>query len=396
MIGCTKLLCGTATVSEALHYQRDSRRLPPNMLQFSADNRPVVVWNTTNRCNLQCRHCYIDARDRAYAGELTTEEARAFIDDLAAMEVPVLLFSGGEPLLRPDIFTLAARAGAQGVRPVLSTNGTLITPTVAARLKEAGVQYVGVSLDGNAAVHDYFRGQQGAFAAALTGLKHAQKAGLKTGIRFTVNKHNLATLPEVLEIAAARGIPRFCLYHLVYAGRGRGMRELDISPAEKRSVMDLLIQKALEFKERGVDMEILTTDNHADGVYLLRHITRTAPARAQEVRRLLAMHGGCSAGEKMANVDPQGNVHACQFWGHKTLGNVRREKFSRIWLDAADAWLAALRNKSAHLTGRCGACQYKEFCGGCRIRAEAVHGDVWGEDPACYLTDDEIRGEGIC
>lgn len=396
LIGCTKLLCGTATVSEALHHQRDSRLLPPNMLQFSADNRPVVVWNVTNRCNLQCRHCYIDAQDRQYSGELSTAEAMAFIDDLATLPVPVLLLSGGEPLLREDIYALAAHAAAQGIRPVLSTNGTLITPEVATRLREAGLQYVGVSLDGDETVHDYFRGRQGAFAAALAGLEKAREAGLKTGIRFTVNRHNLATLPAVLELAAARGIPRFCLYHLVYAGRGRDMAAQDITLEEKRAVMDLLIQKAQEFKARGVDIEILTTDNHADGIHLLHYIEQTAPARAAEVKRLLAMHGGCSAGQKMANVDPLGNVHACQFWGHKILGNVRQEKFSRIWLHTSDAWLAALRDKAAHLTGRCGSCRYQAYCGGCRIRAEAVHGDIWAEDPACYLTDAEIRGEERC
>lgn len=396
VIGCTKLLCGTATVSEALHHQRDSRLLPPNMLQFSADNRPVVVWNVTNRCNLQCRHCYIDAQDREYRGELSTAEAKAFIDDLATLPVPVLLLSGGEPLLRDDIYALAAYAAAQGIRPVLSTNGTLITPAVATRLQEAGLQYIGVSLDGTEEIHDYFRGLPGAFAAALTGLENARQAGLKTGVRFTVNRHNLASLPQVLEIAAAHGVPRFCLYHLVYAGRGRDMAALDITAAEKRGVMDLLMRKAQEYKDRGVDMEILTTDNHADGVYLLQHIVRTAPERAEEVKRLLAMHGGCSAGQKMANVDPRGDVHACQFWGHKTLGNVRREKFSQIWLDAHNAWLAALRDKAAHLGGRCHDCQYQDVCGGCRIRAEAVHGDIWAEDPACYLTDDEIRGDGPC
>ncbi len=153
MIGCTKLLCGTATISDIVKYGRSSRDLPPHMLQFSSDATPIVVWNMTNRCNLSCRHCYIEAEDRAYKGELTTDEAKIFIDDLAAMKVPVLLFSGGEPLIREDLFELGAYAVAKGIRPVISTNGTLITPEAARKIKETGFQYVGISIDGNEEVH---------------------------------------------------------------------------------------------------------------------------------------------------------------------------------------------------------------------------------------------------
>ncbi len=387
MIGCTKLLCGTATVSDIVKYGGSSRNLPPHMLQFSSDATPIVVWNMTNRCNLRCRHCYIEAEDRAYGGELTTAEAKAFIDDLAGMKVPVLLFSGGEPLLRDDLYELGAYAAQQGIRPVISSNGTLITPEAARRIKEAGFQYVGVSLDGDEAVHDYFRGRAGCFAETLQGIRNSIAAGNKTGIRFTVNKLNRHTLPAILELVEREGIPRFCMYHLVYAGRGKNMADLDTTADEKRQTIELLIDKTLDFHRRGVEVEILTTDNHADGMYILQYIERTQPDRVEEVRKLLSMHGGCSAGGKMANVDPRGDVHACQFWGHVTLGNVRQKPFSSIWRDKNAAFLRQLRDKTVQLKGKCGECRYRDLCGGCRIRAEAAGGDLWGEDPACYLAD---------
>ncbi len=387
MIGCTKLLCGTATISDIVKYGRSSRDLPPHMLQFSSDATPIVVWNMTNRCNLKCRHCYIEAEDRAYKGELTTAEARVFIDDLAAMKVPVLLFSGGEPLVREDLFELGAYAVAKGIRPVISTNGTLITPEAARKIKETGFQYVGISIDGNEEVHDFFRGRKGCFAETLQGIRNSLAAGNKTGVRFTVNKLNRHTLPEILELVEREKIARFCMYHLVYAGRGKGMSDLDTTAEEKRQTIDLLIEKTLDFNRRGVEVEVLTTDNHADGIYILQHIERTQPERVAEIKNLLTMHGGCSAGEKMANVAPRGDVHACQFWGHVTLGNIREKPFSEIWRTSRDEFLLKLRDKASLLEGRCGECRYKNLCGGCRIRAEAATGNLWGEDPACYLED---------
>lgn len=388
MIGCTKLLCGTATVSDIVKYGRKTEQLPPQMLQFSSDATPIVVWNSTNRCNLSCQHCYINAEDKEYAGEFTTDEAKAFIDDLASMKVPVLLFSGGEPLVRQDLFELGPYAAAQGIRPVISTNGTLITPDMARRIKEAGFQYVGISVDGNEEVHDQFRGKKGAFQETLQGIRNSLAAGNKTGVRFTVNRLNYHTLPDVLDLVEREGVPRFCMYHLVYAGRGKEMAQLDTTPEQKRQTIELLMERTLDFHKRGIEVEILTTDNHADGIYLLQYLEKHQPERVAEVLQLLEMHGGCSAGQKTSNVDPQGNVHACQFWGHKSLGNVREKKFSEIWRDSQDSFLCSMREKHLHLEGRCGECRYKMLCGGCRIRAEAVtDGNIWAEDPACYLTD---------
>lgn len=382
MIGITKLLCGKATVAQAM------RAGHPSMLQFSADRRPIVVWNATYRCNLACAHCYLDA-DAAGADELTTGEARAMIDDLAALRTPVLLFSGGEPLMRADLPQLASYAAGKGLRPVVSTNGTLIDDAMAARLRDAGIQYAGISLDGAEPVHDAFRGAPGSFARAVEALRCCRRAGLKCGVRFTLNADNAADLPAVLDLVERFGVPRFCMYHLVYSGRGRDISTRDATPAQQRAAVMLLMEKALDWERRGVETEILTTDQHADGILVARYVQQHDPARAAEVVRLLRMAGGCSAGCKVANVDPQGGVHACQFWGHVTLGNVREKPFSRIWNNGPCAALDALRDKPPRLTGKCGSCAHKSLCGGCRIRAEAIHGDAWAEDPACYLTEAE-------
>lgn len=388
MIGCTKLLCGTATVSEVIKHS-NTGAIPPQLLQFSEINRPLVVWNTTNRCNLKCKHCYIEAEDRNYQMELTTEQAQEFIKDLAAMRVPVLLFSGGEPLLRQDLFELGSLAVEQGLRPVISSNGTLIDDEKAKKIKQTGFQYVGISIDGGRDTHDEFRNRRGAFDMAINGIRACQNNGVKTGIRFTVNKYNQKDLPEILDLVEREKIPRFCMYHLVYSGRGAGMADMDTSIAEKREILEYISQKTLELNRRGIEVEILTTDNHADGIYLLNYIKQKDPDKAEEVIHLLQMHGGCSAGTKFANVDPRGNVHPCQFWQDYTVGNVTEQSFSEIW-NSDDQLMVQLREKELHLQGKCGACSHKSLCGGCRIRAKAYYGDIWAEDPSCYLNETEL------
>lgn len=388
MIGCTKLLCGTATVSEVIKHNIKGD-LPPQLLQFSDKNRPLVVWNTTNRCNLRCKHCYIDAEDHNYKNELSTEEAETFIRDLAQMGAPVLLFSGGEPLMRKDIFELGQLATELGLRAVISSNGTLIDDETAKKIKAAGFQYVGISIDGAPETHDDFRNKKGAFDDAMRGVKACLNNGVKTGLRFTVNKYNQQDLPEIFEIIKREGIPRFCMYHLVYAGRGEQMMEMDTSVEETRRILELVTEKTIELHDAGVEAEILTTDNHADGIFLLNQIRKKQPHRSEEIIKLLEMHGGCSAGTKFANVDPQGNVHPCQFWQDYSVGNVRERPFSEIWT-SEDELMVKLREKEKHVKGKCGTCSYKSLCAGCRIRARAVHGDLWEEDPACYLTTEEL------
>ncbi|MFP4055303.1 MAG: radical SAM protein [Candidatus Brocadiia bacterium] len=387
MIGCTKLLCGTATVADLL--RRGAGR-EARLLQFSTARRPIVVWNTTRRCNLACAHCYLDAGGDG-RGELSTQEGMALVDDVAAMGSPVLLFSGGEPLLRGDLFELGRRAVGQGLRAVISSNGTLITRPVAERVREAGFAYVGISIDGSPPTHDAFRRKEGAFEAAIRGVRHCLEAGVKAGLRFTLCRRNADDLDAVLDVVEREGVPRFCMYHLVYAGRGREMRRDDLEPEQTRAAVEHLLDRTRQWHERGVATEVLTTDNHADGVLILRRVARQEPHRLDDVRELLRRSGGCSAGTKMANVDAVGEVHPCQFWSHVSLGNVRERPLSAIWADESHPLLARLRRKAEHLTGpRCGSCVYRHLCGGCRIRAEAVHGDPWADDPACFLTDPEI------
>ncbi len=398
MIGCTKLICGTATLGEAMNYSRSGGKVPAHMLQFTTDDRPLVVWNMTRRCNLSCVHCYISATSGGEAGErrdeLTTGEARAFIKDIARMGSPVLLFSGGEPTLREDLFELGRLAIDSGMRAVISSNGTTIDEEMAKRIVEVGFSYVGVSIDGAGETHDRFRGKQGAFDDAIRGVRNCLAAGVKAGVRLTVNRANVRELPQVLDIVEREGIPRFCMYHLVYAGRGEKLVSQDLSHEEARGVIACLIEKVLDWEKRGVKTEILTTDNHADGVMVETFVREHRPERLDDVHALQGRHGGCSAGKKMANVDYAGNVHPCQFWSSATLGNVRERPFSEIWTDVSNPLLAKLRKMSEHLTGpRCSGCRHRATCGGCRIRAEVVSGDLWGDDPACYLTEAEI---GVC
>ena len=399
MIGFTKLLCGTATVADAIRHGECRGDVPPHMLQFTTDSRPLVVWNVTNRCNLRCMHCYAGATDAKDPRELTTDEGKRLIDDLADAGCPVILFSGGEPYLRDDIFELGSYAAHRGLRPVVSTNGTLITREVAVRTRDAGFQYVGISLDGLEERHNRFRRDEAAFRKALDGLHNCMDVGLKVGLRFTVTKDNRADLDGVLDLVERESVPRFCMYHLVYSGRGRELMDQDLTREDRRSMVEHLIGRALDWHRRGVEVELLTTDNHADGVVVERYVAQHQPERVAEVRELLMRHGGCSAGRKFACVDAYGDVHPCQFWHHVSLGNVRESKFCEIWNDTGNELLRKLKNIGENLSGkRCRECYYKAICGGCRIRAEAACGDIWGDDPQCYLDDDEIfaRDTGQC
>ena len=215
MISLSKLLTGEATVSKELLYGGDSSFIPKRLIDFSKSMKPIVVWNITRRCNLKCVHCYADSHNDI---ELKTEECLEIIDKLSSFKVPIILFSGGEPLLRKDLIDIAEYAKKNGIKCVLSTNGTLIDRDLAESLKDV-FDYVGVSLDGMKAVNDKFRGVKGAFDSAVRGLRIARDSGILTGIRFTITKYNSHELHKVLEFAYTEEIPRFCVYHLVPSGR---------------------------------------------------------------------------------------------------------------------------------------------------------------------------------
>lgn len=393
MIGISKLYCGTVEPSDPLRYGRLSGSLPSHLLQFSKDKRPVVVWNVTRQCNLKCIHCYSQSDSHLASGELTTEEGLSLIRDLASFGCPVLLFSGGEPLLRPDLFLLAEKARDLGMRVVLSTNGTRIEESVARRLYSIGLSYVGISLDGLGERHDRFRGVKGAFQAAMAGVRNCQDAGLKVGLRFTIHKGNVGEIPGIFDLVEREGIPRICFYHLVYSGRGSRLIQEDLSHEQTRKTVDLIMDRTKLLHQKGFQVEVLTVDNHADGPYLYLRLLRENPARAQEVLELLKMNEGNSSGHGIGCVSWDGEVHADQFWRHRSFGNVRNRPFSSIWTDTSDPLMAALKDKKPHVKGRCARCCWLDICGGnFRVRAEAVTGDIWAEDPACYLTEEEISG----
>jgi len=391
MIGISKLYCGAVEPGDVLRYGRESGKLPSHLLQFSADKKPVVVWNITRRCNLRCIHCYSSSRDIEYRDELSTAEGRALIDDLADFGAPVILFSGGEPLMRPDLPELVHHAAARGVRAVISTNGTRITEAFAAQYRDLGLSYVGVSLDGLEPTHDRFRGRAGAFAEAIRGIRICREAGIKVGVRFTMNRLNVRDIPAIFDLLEAEDIPRACFYHLVYSGRGSKLMEEDLSHAESRAVLDLIMDRTRSLFDRGNPKEILTVDNHADGPYVYLRLLKEGPRRAAEVLELLKMNEGNSSGNGIGCVSWDGEVHADQFWRGISFGNVRRRSFSEIWSDTSNELMARLKDKRPHLTGRCATCRWLDVCGGnFRARAEAATGEIWAPDPACYLTDEEI------
>jgi 12,18-didecarboxysiroheme deacetylase len=391
MIGISKLYCGGVEPSDALRYGRRSKELPSHLLQFSSDKKPVVVWNITKRCNLRCVHCYASAAAENDPDEISTGQAKEIIKDLAEFGSPVLLFSGGEPLVRKDLPELAQYAVSLGMRAVISSNGTLITPERARELQSIGLSYVGISVDGREAIHDRFRQVDGAFSRAMQGIESCQRAGLKVGLRFTVSRANVSEVPAMFDLIRERDIPRICFYHLVYSGRGSELIKEDLDHAATRRVVDEIMDRTQELFAAGQEREVLTVDNHADGPYLYLRLLRENPARAEEVMELLRFNEGNSSGKGIGCISWNGDVLPDQFWRHHVLGNVLERPFSRIWEDPANELLAKLKSKKEHVTGRCAECSYLSICGGnFRARAEAYFGDPWAPDPACYLTDEEI------
>jgi len=352
---------------------------------------PVVIWNLIRRCNLTCKHCYSISADKDFPGELSMAEIYGVMDDLKRFRVPVLILSGGEPLLRPDIFDIAQRAKGMGFYVGLSSNGTLIDETNIRRIAETDFDYVGISLDGIRETHDKFRRMKGAFEKSLHGIRLCRDLGLKVGVRFTMTQDNAHDLPGLLGLVEDEGIDRFYFSHLNYAGRGNKNRKDDAHHQMTRQAMDLLFDTCWEYQGRGLNKEFTTGNNDADGVYFLHWATQRFPQQAAHIRAKLAQWGGNSSGVNVANIDNLGNVHPDTMWWHYTLGNVRERPFSDIWQDVSDPIMAGLKAKPRKVGGRCAACIHFDICGGnTRVRAQQLAGDPWAEDPGCYLTDEEI------
>ncbi|MBT6117679.1 MAG: heme d1 biosynthesis radical SAM protein NirJ [Rhodospirillaceae bacterium] len=371
--------------------------LEPTPVRHGGPSGPVVIWNLVRRCNLNCKHCYSLSADVDFPGELTTEQIYGVMDDLRAFGVPVLILSGGEPLIRPDIFEISDRAKAKGFYVGLSTNGTLIDEATADRIAEVGYDYVGVSLDGVGPVHDAFRRQDGAFDAALNGMRLCRNRGVKVGLRFTMTENTVESLEPLLDLFDEEKIDKFYLSHLVYAGRGNRYREDDAYHRTTRRAMDEIFDRAWRYVLRGEEREFVTGNNDADGVYFLRWVQDRFPGAAAHIKEKLEAWGGNASGVNIANIDNLGNVHPDTFWWHYNLGNVKERPFSRIWSDTSDPIMAGLKSRPRPLKGRCGQCGHLAVCGGnTRVRAFQLTDDPWEEDPACYLTDAEIglNGEG--
>lgn len=357
--------------------------------------KPVVIWNLTRRCNLQCRHCYTVSADHVFPGELTEEQASGVLEDLGRFKIPALILSGGEPLMRMDLFEIAERARKMKMYLALSTNGTVIEGERAERVADIGFDYVGISIDGIGATNDWFRGKEGAFDKALAGVRACKARGVRVGLRFTITEQNAGQLPELLALADGEGVDKFYLSHLVYAGRGDKHRGADASWSHTRTAMDLLIDRAWKAADEGSPLEIVTGNNDADAVYFLRWAEeRFTLDQIAHLKEHLEAWGGNSSGVGVANIDPQGDVHPDTYWSDYTIGSVKDRPFSELWT-GDDPMLAQLRRRPRPLKGRCGACAYQSVCGGnTRIRALQLTGDPWAEDPACYLSDQEIGVEG--
>jgi Fe-coproporphyrin III synthase len=391
MISISRLLCDTISPGDSLRY--GAAILPATGMNKPTQKtpRPVVVWNCTRQCNLCCIHCYASAGSRRAPEELDTATGKAFIHNLAEFGIPVILFSGGEPLLREDLFELAASAREQGIRIALSTNGTLISNELATKINRIGFAEVGISLDGIGVTNDRFRGKDGAYQAALKGIRNCVALGLRVSLRFTITRFNYQEIPAIFRLIEAEGIDRVCFYHLAYSGRGGNLQGEDITHSQTRAVVDEICEHTLDLHRRGLQKEVLTVGNHADGVYLYLKLREQEPQRASKVLGLLKMNGGNNSGIRIGAVDDLGNVHPDQFWWHYSLGNVRQRKFGDIWLDTSEPLMRGLKSRKGLLKGRCARCRYLDLCNGnLRVRAEVVYGDVWAEDPACYLSNEEI------
>ena len=352
---------------------------------------PVVIWNLIRRCNLTCKHCYALSADHDYPGELSTQEIFGVMHDLRAYHVPVLILSGGEPLLRPDLFEIAEHAKGLGFYVGLSSNGTLIDGRKADRIAAQGFDYVGISLDGLRETHDRFRRKLGAFDASLAAVRALRDRGVEVGLRYTMTDMNASDLPDLLQLVHDEGVAKFYFSHLNYAGRGNIHRERDAHFTATRDALDRLFDAAWVAAVNGNSLEYVTGNNDADGVYLLLWVRRHLPRWADAVQARLRAWGGNASGLHVANIDNLGHVHPDTMWWHHDLGSVRERAFSQIWSDTSDPLMAGLKQQPRPVTGRCGGCVHLDICGGnTRVRAQQVTGNPWAEDPGCYLDDSEI------
>ena len=380
MINLSKLYSNRSGVSDALRYP------------VKRDTKPIVVYNCTPRCNLRCLHCYSSSDACSCGAELTTDQAKAMIDSVSAFGCPVLLFSGGEPMLRGDLFELLAYAKDKGLRTVISTNGTLITDDAAQRLAELTLSYAGISLDGPEQVHDHFRSFQGAFQATLRGIENCHLHGIRTGLRFTMTAQNIHEIPTIFEIALEAGVKRICFYHLIRTGRAEALSESVPTPQQVRDAINMIIDLTDRYVRQGRLEEVLTVGNHADGPFMLMRMEAENHPNTAQARELLMRAAGNRIGQNICSINWDGQVFCDQFWRNYPLGNINESSFEAIWQNEDDPVMKILRNKTDYKDPKCRRCRWFEMCRG-NFRSLTGKADLqdWQNEPACYLSEEEIE-----
>lgn len=377
MIPLSVMVTGRGTVSFKLkgRYGRDA----PS--RFTSTLRPVVFWNITYRCNLLCIHCYISASPQGKPGELGTTEALRVADEIVELGSPMVVISGGEPLVRGDFWLIASRLLEGGVRVALSTNGTLITDSIAVKLAELGISYVGISLDSvNPQYHDMFRGVPGAFERTLRGIRSSVDAGLQVGLRMTLTRYNIGEAVALVELSRRLGVKRIAFYLIDLTGRARS--DLNLLPT--RDQMEEFVNTMIRLShETSGDPEVLVVRGNFVGVHVADKLV-TSREELLEYLSMISAQGDC--GRKTISIYPDGSVKPCQFIDWVTIGNVREEKLSKI-VSLGNERLKPYMEVHRNLRGpKCSKCPFKRVCGGgSRGRALAYTGDEWGDDPLCFL-----------
>lgn len=336
----------------------------------------LVFWELTSACNLKCIHCRACPAEKRSPDELSTEEGRRLIDRIASFSSPVLILSGGEPLVRPDVFDLAAYAASAGLRVALATNGTTVTREIAREIRKSGVSRVSVSIDGHdAASHDDFRRVSGAYDAAWQGIEHLKAAGVPYQINTTVTRHNSESLREILNLAVDRGAVALHLFLLVPAGCGKEIVDEEmISPQEYERVLNWLYDRS---KDAGIALKATCAPHY---FRVMRQRAREEGVKiTPETHGLEAMTKGCLAGSAVCFVSHVGEVYPCGYLPI-SAGNVRTREFKDIWYNA-DVF-ETLRDEG-HLKGKCGYCEFRRVCMGCRARAYGSTGDYLNPEPYC-------------
>jgi radical SAM protein with 4Fe4S-binding SPASM domain len=360
----------------------------------------LIVWNFTKQCNLRCKHCYENAGPKPAPDELTTEEAKHAVDEFANAGVVALSFSGGEPLVRKDFFQVVTYAAEKEFYVSVASNGTLITEKVAQKMKEAGVQYVEISLDGFEKTHDEFRGIQGAWKRTIEGIKNCVEEGLDTGVATTATHYNLKEIPKLVEfIEEDLHAKQLIVFNFIPVSRGKEMVDQDLTPKEREELLDFLYSKLIDNNSKldsfsTAPQYAVTSHKFAFGPVVATHFTNKAATEMLRGRTksLTEFIGGCGAGRLYCSMEPNGDIEPCVFIPIK-IGNIREQSLVNIW--RSSPVLKQIRNRD--LFKGCGECKYKYICGGCRARAYAYFNDLQGPDPGCSINQkywEEVKCKG--